>query len=417
MSTARRPSRARVLRALLPVLLAGPLSACGDDSPVVDVDPEAKVVAAIEQTLRQRAQALVRRDEAGFDRTVVERAPRLAAEQERYFDNLGQLPIGLLRYELDPDSLELDGNGYWAEITIHLQLEGYDVAPVATHDRWRFAPTRNERRYLLASTTDAAWEEESGPQPQPWDLGEIEVREGPGVLGIFDATTLPRADAVVSAVSEGRFEVRSVLPDDVGDPGGVVVYALADPSFVESLDSLPVKDPARLDGATVPVPRNDRDDSGKVSSYRVVLSPHVLYQDQSALDRLVRHELTHVALGEHARGAPLWLTEGLAEYVSVRPIAPAERQLQSEALDLIATDIRELPPDAAFGEARAEGWYAVSWWVCEYVAATYGETVLWSLLEQLADGGDQHAVVEDLLDISTADLVDGGVDLMRRTYG
>lgn len=417
MSTGADRSGSRIVPALLLCALLPGLSACGDDAPVIRADPRAEVVEGIERTLRQRARALVGQDEAGFERTLRARDPELVAEQTTYFDNLAQLPLETLRFDLAPDTVEPDGGGYWAEVTIRLRLRGYDVTPVLTRDRWRFAPTPDERRYLLTSTTDTAWEKTSGTQPQPWDLGEVEVREEPGVLGIFDAATVATADAVVASVSEGRFQVKAVLPDDVGDPGGVVVYALADPTFVESLESVPVSDPDRLDAATLPVPRDAADPGGPAASYRILLSPHVLDEDAQVLDRLVRHELTHVALGDHARGVPLWLTEGLAEYVSVRPVAPAERRLQTEALSLVAPGVDDLPPDEAFGEDDAEGWYALAWWVCEFVAATHGEPALWALLDGLADGADQAAVVRDQLGISTADLVQGGVDLMRRTYG
>ena len=322
-----------------------------------------------------------------------------------------------MRFDVSPKSLEEDGEAYWAEVTIRIELLGFDVAPVITHDRWRFAPTRNQRRYLITSTTDADWEARSGPQPQPWDLGDIEVRDGAGVLGIFDADTVGSSYEVLDSVSESRFAVRSVLPVDIEDPGGVVVYVLSDPAFLDSLDGLPVSDPERVGGATLPVPRDADEGGGAVASYRIVLNPSVLDQDEAVLDRLVRHELTHVAVGEHARGVPLWFSEGLAEYVSVRPIAPADRRLQTDALNLAASGVSDLPSDEEFAGENAEGWYAVSWWVCEYIAATFGEDALWVLLDGLADGADQQAVISDQLGISTSDLVEGGVDLMRATYG
>ncbi len=418
----RRADRAgtqhRIVTALLlPALLVPTLAACSDDSPVVSSDPDADVAESIQRTLRQRARALVDRDTVAFERTFKQRNADFVAEQEQYFDNLGQLPLGTVRLEVAEDTLEPDGDAYWAEITLRLELQGYDVAPVVTRDRWRFAPTRDGRRYLLTSTTDPGWEARSGSQPQPWDLGEVEVRDGAGVLGIFDATTVANADAVLDSVSEGRFAVRSVLPVDVEDPGGVVVYTLADPAFVESLKGLPVDDPDQLDGATIAVPTDAGAGNGKVSSYRIVLNPHVIDESDAVLDRLVRHELTHVALGDHARGVPLWFTEGLAEYVSVQPIAPAERRLQTDALNLVAGGVDDVPSDEEFAGEHAEGWYAVSWWVCEYVAANYGEDALWALLDGFADGADPQTVVSEQLGTTTADLAQGGIALMRRTYG
>ncbi|KAA1416346.1 hypothetical protein F0U44_18655 [Nocardioides humilatus] len=429
MSTGRTSapdSRYRRLAALLSLALLGPaFAACGDDDvPVSPDDPERYVVEAIERTLHQRARAMLNGDSVGFDRSLARRDAAFVEAQDRYYGNVTQLPLGAVRFTLGTESLEPDGpdggdgGAYWAEITIRLQIEGYDVAPVVTRDRWRFVPTANQRRYLLASTTDRAWEADHPSQPQPWDLDEeIEVRDAPGVLGIFDDDSLGSASSVLDAVSLGRFQVKSVLPTELSDPGGVVLYALSDPAFVDSLSGLPFSDPDRLDGATIPVPRDATDADGRVASYRILLSPHVLDQGEEVLDRLVRHELTHVALGERAQGVPLWLTEGIAEYVSVQPIAPAERRLQTDALNLAASGVDDLPSDADFGGEHAEGWYAVSWWVCEYIAATYGADALWLLLDALHDGGDQASVISQQLGISTSALAEQGVALMRRTYG
>lgn len=415
---ADRAGRHRALAVLLlPVLLASLLSACNDDPPATSSDSEADVAEAIQRTLRQRARAIVQRDQVAFERTIGQRDRTFLAEQQGYYDNLGQLPLGVVRFDLVEETIEPTGDHYWAEVTVRLELQGYDVAPVVTRDRWRFAPARNGGRFVLTSTTDPDWEAGSASDPQPWDLGEIEVRDGAGVLGIFDSTTVLRADEVIESVSAARFEVRSVLPPDLEDPGGVVVYVLADDAFLESVDGLPVTDPERLDGVTLPVPRVAGDDEGRVASYRILLTPHVVDESAEVLDRLVRHELTHVALGERARGVPLWLAEGLAEYVSVQPIAPAERRLQTEALNLAAAGVADVPSDREFTGPQAEGWYAVSWWVCEYIAATYGEPALWTLLDGLADAGDQQMVVFDQLGITTSELVEAGVRLMRSTYG
>jgi hypothetical protein len=407
-----------LLPVLLVVLLASLVTACSDDPPTASSDSEADVAEAIQRTLHQRARAIVQRDPVGFERTLGQRDRTFLAEQQGYYDNLAQLPLGMVRFDIVERTIEPAGDDYWAEVTVRLELQGYDVAPVITRDRWRFAPARNESRFVLTSTTDPVWEAAgSASDPQPWDLGEIEVRDGAGVLGIFDSTTVLRADEVIESVSEARFEVRSVLPPDLEDPGGVVVYVLADDAFLESLDGLPVTDPDLLDGVTVPVPRVAGDDQGRVASYRILLTSHVLDESAEVLDRLVRHELTHVALGERARGVPLWLAEGLAEYVSVQPIAPAERRLQTDALNLAAAGVADVPSDSEFKGPQAEGWYAVSWWVCEYIAATYGEPALWMLLDGLAGAGDQQMVVYDQLGITTSELVEAGVRLMRSTYG
>ena len=59
----------------------------------------------------------------------------------------------------------------------------------------------------------------------------------------------------------------------------------------------------------------------------------------------------------------------------------------------------------------------MSWWVCEYVANTYGQRMLWTLLDQLAGGADQDSVIPELLQITPDVLLRRGVALMSATYG
>lgn len=410
-----RRGRRPVAALLLLTLLAPGLAGCADDEPGRSHDPGAEAAAAISRTLGLRARALRSRDEALFGRTFGRRDADFAAQQRTYFDNVAQLPLATLRYDLDEDTVEADHAHFWAEVEVRTALDGFDAAPVVTRDRYRFTPTRDHSRYLLTSTTDPRWEQEFRPQPQPWDLEPVEVREEPGVMGVFDTGTSAYADDLMESVADGRRDVADVVPG--GARFGVVVYALADRSYLDSLGGLPVSDPDRLDAVTIPVPQDASVGDGPAASYRVLLSARVLAEDGPALDRLVRHELTHVALGDRARGAPLWLSEGIAEYVSVRAMSAVDRRLPVDALSVAAHAAEGLPPDAVFSGPQAEAWYAVAWWICEYVAATYGEPALWSLLDGLVRAEDDARAVTALLGTTPAELAAEGVGLMQRTYG
>jgi hypothetical protein len=82
---------------------------------------------------------------------------------------------------------------------------------------------------------------------------------------------------------------------------------------------------------------------------------------------------------------PVWLSEGLAEYVSVRPLPPERRGISQAAVDAARAGFTDLPGDQDFNDADSRAHYGESWWACEYVAASYGEATLWSLLDQLDD--------------------------------
>ncbi len=70
---------------------------------------------------------------------------------------------------------------------------------------------------------------------------------------------------------------------------------------------------------------------------------------------------------------PVWLSEGLAEYVSVRPLPPERRGISQTAVDAARAGFTDLPADQDFNDADSRAHYGESWWACEYVAASYGE--------------------------------------------
>ena len=75
----------------------------------------------------------------------------------------------------------------------------------------------------------------------------------------------------------------------------VVVYALSDLRALAELDNLPGGDPDRLDGVAFPVRAGPR--TRTLASTRFMLHPRMIYRNDQTRDRLIRHELTHVALG------------------------------------------------------------------------------------------------------------------------
>lgn len=417
MWTAR--ARGRSLVAVLALALL-PLAACSDDPPP-PTDSGAVydgVAVQMQSTLDVRAAGLRRHDVARFRRSLDRGDATLVGDQQVYFDNIEQLPVGKLRYRLDASTITpVEGTGdYWAEVTLVLRLDGYDAVPARTRGRFRFTPSSDGQRLVIAATTDRQWTTDHPGNAQPWDLGRVRVKQAVGVLGVFDDETVADAAAVLDAAGAGRYDVRSVVAaDDSPVSSGVVVYAVRDPAFLRGLAGQTVGDPDRADGLTIAVPADSHDPARGVASYRIYLNPRVLTQQPAVLGRLVRHELTHATLGDRARGVPLWLNEGVAEYVSVRPMAPDRRRLPAAALR-VGASATDLPGADQFAGPDAEAWYAVSWWVCEYVAKVYGEQVLFLLLDRLRDGADQDAVLSELLGVTGAQLVQRGVTLMTATY-
>ncbi len=305
-------------------------------------------------------------------------------------------------------------------VEVSLQLDGYDRQPVVTMDRYRFSPVgEGGRRFALSSVTDAEWEERNEVFSQPWDDGPIEVRSGVGVLGIFDAESVSGSAALVRSVERGISDVAGTVPYDWSR--SVVVYALSDSDFLTSIEAPPGGGhPERFDGLAFPVEVSPTSDA--VASTRFVLHARMLYRSRSERDRLVRHELAHVAIGEHDDHAPVWLSEGLAEYVAVRPLAPQDRRVSDAALAAARGRlVTDLPDDATFNDADSALHYGVAWWACEYLANAFGQDSLWTILDELdaagvVDDPDVDTRLEELTGINSRTLARKAAKQMMATF-
>jgi hypothetical protein len=400
------------------LVLAGLLlQACGlvhhDDPPrVVPVD----VAAQLEQVLQARARTLKSGNEEAFLATVDPAEHGLVARERRWFDNLQALPVGSLGYVLDRSSLVVTPEGVSAVVRRRLQLTPYDAMAVVTPDHVMF--TLRGGRYLLASDDDLAWQRENGISIPPWDTTRIEVRSVPGVLGIFDQRSVADADPVLGDVRKALDDVSALVPGDWSHE--VVIYALSDLTAFRRIDDLPGGDPGRLDGVAFPVAASPW--SGQVASTRFVLHPRMLDQPGIPRQRLIRHELTHVAVGIRDDHVPVWLSEGLAEWVSVQPILPGERAISEDAVAAARAGVASMPADATFNGQHSGANYGLAWWACEWIASTYGPSTPWQLLDAMAEGdgttdAEQDAVLQRLLGINSRQLARHAARRILATFG
>ena len=427
--------RARCTVAAVAALVVVGLGGCSDDpDPRTDPDPSASPDSAdpsaveippdlgrsFDRLLNRRAAALLSGDRVTFAQGLVRSDEAFRAGQAAYFDNLRHLPMSELRFDLDPRSLVRSGDDYWGVVEVTLQLAGFDREPVVTVDRYRFSPLGDDaRRFGLSSVTDADWEERNDVFSQPWDMGPIQVRSGVGVLGIFDAESVRVSDALIDSVERGIGNVAALVPYEWSR--SVVVYALSDTEFLSSIEDPPGGHPERLDGVAFSVETSPS--SGEIAATRFVLHPRMLDRARVERDRLVRHELTHVAMGEHDDHAPVWLSEGLAEYVSVRPLAPQDRMIADAALAAAkGGEITELPDDENFNGPDSAVHYGVAWWACEYLALTYGPESLWTILDGLdatdaaGEPGAVDARLEGMTGINSRTLARKSAKLMIATF-
>lgn len=423
----------RGMRLVLAGLLLGTLlSACGGDPEPTDEDPVAKTPAnvmgrkaegvpvppdlarAFGRLLTQRANAVLAQDEDRYTATLARNDPQFLAAQQAYFDNLEQLPFSEFSYTLDKSSLVRSGADYSVVISLKQQLTGFDDAPNVTQHRFRFSPVRGKpSAFVLSSVTDAAWEQANNVQLQPWEMLPIQVREAPGVLGVFDSGSVQYADSLTQAMSSAVADISARVP--YVWPGTVVFYALSSTRFLDTLDDLPGGDPAHIDAVAFPVMAGPGNRTTVAT--RISLTPDALGRPAVERDRLLRHEMAHVAIGTNDDKAPVWLAEGIAEYLSVQMLPPQQRRVTEAALAFAESGVSGMPSDDTFNLADAPANYALSWWACEFLADTYGESSLFSLLDATADGGRSTSdTMRDFFDLSATQAAKRGAKLMIMTY-
>ncbi len=150
------------------------------------------------------------------------------------------------------------------------------------------------------------------------------------------------------------------------------------------------------------------DPTGRGAGQRILLNPGEtarLSQESRAL--LVAHEATHVAT-EGLPGVPLWVAEGLAEYV-----AHADSTSAGHALPVLLRAARsgslpaELPSDAQFaaGGDTAEGAYEGAHLAVRVLAEQHGDAALVAAVRAIAERpADADRILAEQLGMGLAEL-------------
>ncbi|GAB3036928.1 hypothetical protein GCM10011376_32170 [Nocardioides flavus (ex Wang et al. 2016)] len=403
----------RVSRAWFACLLLLPTASCSGGSAPSGAAPQPTLPersgppAGMDESLRdaalelveKREDALVAGDRDAFLATVDPDALTFAATQARWFDNMAQLPLTDVSYELGDESFmtQVAGAGdLQLPVDFTMRLEGFDERPVTQQMVWTFA--RDGEDALLADDRNVQVEARSGWTPAPWDLGHIEVRRSDGILGVFDEETVDHADYVMRDLADARAAVRARLPRW---SGRFVTYGTSDTAVMDEMSAMSVDDTAAVAFPVLSRPR------GPVAAYRFMVNPEVV-SDVLSRDLVFRHELVHVAFGTSDDRSPTWLAEGIAEYVARTPFSVDERRRIASA-QLVAARARTLEPTRRFYSRDPQLNYALSALVCDFLATTRGEDVLWDLVRTF-DGArfsfwtETEDVVRRELGVSTREL-------------
>jgi hypothetical protein len=374
----------RASRAWLACLLMLPTLACRaggqppEDSPRPDPQERSAATAGKDESLREEALALLDEreraladgDREAFLATVDPDELGFSATQARWFDNLARLPTTDVSFELgDEDALadDFDDGELRLPVEFSMRLRGFDSRPVTDMMVWTFVHRDDD--VLLVGDRDEEVDLVNGWIPAPWDLAHIEVRRSGGILAVFDEDTSEHATYVMSDLADATAVVRRHFPDW---SGRYVAYGTSDTTAIAEMSGMSV---AQTAGVAFPVLARP---GGPVAAYRFAVNPTVV-GDVLSRGLVFRHELAHVALGATDDRSPVWLKEGAAEYVA-RSTMPVDERRRIAARQLGATTARTLDPSSRFYTGDPALSYNLAALVCDYVATTRGEAVLWDLV-------------------------------------
>jgi hypothetical protein len=391
--------RSRHLAALVAAvgLLLG-LVACGGDDSGADGNVSGRVerpgltaaeISRQEQgVLNQRVRAVRDRDIDLFLRRVNHRDEDLMARQRRYFGNLMQLPLTSFGYRVQDQEWEgLSIARRWGKdvhiprVQLSMQLEGFDAVPVKRTVGFVFS-FRKGGAVIVSERTRTGKPLYEGT-PAPWDLTAITAREDGSVLGIFDNSTKASASTTTAAVRDGIDQIDRALPFTWS--GQVVVYSLQNRVVLDSFTDVPGGSLDHLGALTFPTYAEAG--RSRVASTRMLVMPSSVRAGEPFLGRIVRHELSHLAIGKRDDGAPIWLSEGIAEYLGAREIPLRDRIIPTSALIRARTGDIGMPVSKTFNNTDQEWHYALSWMACDYISETSGESRLWELVDAMHNSG------------------------------
>jgi hypothetical protein len=355
------------------------------------VDEQTARLAAAQRLMTARSAAVKAKSKSAWMATVDASAKEFRGRQSVEFDNLVKLPIGQFSYGavhpaagLTPARLRQLGPTAWAAtITGTYVLTGFDRAPQSFDTAYTLV--RSPGGWRLADDTD-------GVSPfQMWDLPGMRVLHGKQGIVIGNAPESRMREYRTLADSAVR-RVDGVWGKD-WNSNVVILTPATNDEFALLLSRTSAKGLDQVAAITQGVIESGRRAQGD----RVVINPKAF----TALQRMGRrvvitHELTHIAARSSTTSpVPIWLTEGMADYVGYSGLDLPRERVASELLALVRAGKgpAALPTDRDFDPSRSK------------IATSYSGA--WLAVSRLVDLYGQARVVAFYRAIASAPSTDG----------
>lgn len=344
--------------------------------------------AAVDAILAKRSAAVLKGDLKGFLAVVDPKQPELVARQRMLFTNLRKFKFTSLKYFLDeerqsPELMAKYGAAVFStRVMMRYRLSDLDRSPVQTDLGYAFVP----RGGAWVLVEDSAIDEALSPDGhrQPWDFQEIAVIRRGRVIVVVDKGEQALGQKI-ARVSQGAVDgVRRHWRRSWN--GAVMVVAMSEPRVMATLWKAGSNSGWTIAAKAVSLYDGDpwKQKSVPPVSSRIVVNPEV--RKKLAEDLLV-HEMTHVATLQLGVRTPIWLVEGIAEYVRCASIEddpqwsvdPYRKTVRTKYL----SSMKVLPDRAQF-DAAGDRSYGQSWWITAYLVDELGEKGVADLYTDLA---------------------------------
>jgi hypothetical protein len=414
-ATARRSFDGRrwVLLALTLLLLAcAACSASGVSAPA-PIESRSAVsenarLHLVRATVDALAEAARTGDRVGFDRLLSDRDPSFRDRGRLLFDNLSTLPLTTLRMRVEPTQYDLSkarrkvlGPTAWVQravVTWRLAGDGGEVE----HRVWlTFLESAGEAK--IAGTVDEP--PGSPPEQKPsWWLGPLSASERGGVTAVVGMGQPLDRWTSLGAAALGN--VRQMLPAGLGGSWNrqAVIEVPATQRDFESVLGKPA-------GSHTAIAAVTHRAGAAGEAIRIVVNPKAAPLTSGALQSVLEHEMVHVATRSPDSAAPLWLEEGLAEWVSIRAHSGRRSGGTDELLLRVRSEgaPRTFPADRRFeaGASNLELAYAEAWLACRFIADRYSEARLGQFYVELVRGSSVDQASRSTLQLSETELTAG----------
>ena len=286
---------------------------------------------------------MVNGNKGAFMATVDKAEPVFFHAQQIMFENLEDLPVSSMSYEVGNSGLTnaagIKGGPLLSpEIDEHVFFRGTDLRPVGTEVDETFV--RRAGHWLLAAdSTDTS--QTSGDSARPWAGPRISVAKQGPLIVVTDATQPGGAAQLAGTVNTAISFDADVLDVPADD------HILVDATTTGSVMKFDNNESAAAVTFGVDASKDFR--STGLAGYRIKVNP----KDIASLSKdplLLRHELTHYLMYKYTEVNPKWLTEGLADYVAFRPYGLPYVYLSDSTYNRLMARPHDLTVSGLFGQ-------------------------------------------------------------------